>query len=393
MNKYCAIILSAGQGLRLREYTQGVPKQFLVYKGLPLYMHSVELFRKIAHIHTIVIALPDEYLDEERSRLEEYSRIYGIPCIAVCGGSTRVESMKQALSCIPHTCKRVYVHDSARPFVTAHLIHSLHIYLDNHQEADGVIPVIPVKDTIKIVDNNSILCTPDRNTLFHAQTPQYFRYKTLVTALENIDNSTSFTDDASILEYSNYSVHTIQGEEKNIKITTPEDIYHIEEKTYPISRTTMGYDVHAYDTEGRSYILGGIHIDTPERIRAHSDGDVVLHALIDALLACTDKGDIGTCFPDSDAQYEGISSTLLLHQVMELLREYRVTLVSVDITIVAQVPKVKNYIEKIRKNIAYLLRIKEDYVSIKATTEEYLGFTGRKEGVKAYALVTTQTMR
>ena len=391
MNRYCAIILAAGQGLRLQEYTQGISKQFLLYKGLPLYMHSVELFRKISHVNTIIVALPQDSFEKEKLLLEQYSKEYGFCCLAVTGGATRIESMRNAASVLPKTCDKVYIHDAARPFTSANLIHALHIYLDKHKEIEGVIPTIAVKDTIKVVTENQVIETPDRNTLFCVQTPQYFRYKSLMNVLHTISEKDTFlTDDSSLFEQYGYTIHTIPGEERNIKITTVEDLEYIKEKKYPIIRTTMGYDVHAYDKNGRDYILGGINIETPEKIRAHSDGDVVLHALIDALLACTDKGDIGTCFPDTDNQYDGISSALLLHKVLEILQEYNIRIQYVDITIVAQVPKVKSYIPKIKTNIAYLLGLKEACVSIKATTEEHLGFTGRKEGVKAYALVTTQ---
>ena len=391
MNKYCAIILAAGQGLRLREHTQGISKQFLLYKELPLYMHSVELFRKIAHVSMVIVALPQDGFEKEKLLLEQYSKDYGFCCLAVLGGATRMESMRNATSVLPETCDKVYIHDAARPFASAHLIHALHIYLDKHKDIEGVIPTISVKDTIKVVTENKVIHTPDRSTLFSAQTPQYFRYKSIINALNRIsEKDISLTDDASLLEQCGYIIHTIPGEERNIKITTVEDLKYIREKKSPLIRTTMGYDVHAYDKHGRDYILGGINIETPEKIRAHSDGDVVLHALIDALLACTDKGDIGTCFPDTDTQYDGISSALLLHKVLEIFQEYNISIQYVDITIVAQVPKVKSYIPKIKTNIAYLLSLKEECISIKATTEEHLGFTGRKEGVKAYALVTTQ---
>ena len=392
MNKPCAIILAAGNSLRLRERTGGIAKQFISYKGIPLYMHSVELFRKIPYIDLVIITLPKENLHEEKSRIEKYSQQYGFPCIPTCGGSTRAESMKKALYILPKTCQTVYIHDAARPFASTHLIHTLYEFLESHNDSKGVIPVLTVTDTIKIVQDGKIISTPDRSCLFRAQTPQYFRYRSLMESINEVTDVSFMTDDASFLEHCNLTVHTIPGEEKNIKITSPEDLSFLEEKKVPLIKTTMGYDVHAYDITGRDYILGGIRIDTPEKIRAHSDGDVVLHALIDALLACTDKGDIGTCFPDTDAMYEGISSALLLHEVLEITKINGISIQHVDITIVAQVPKLKQYMDKIKKNIAYLLNIQRECVSIKATTEEYLGFTGKKEGVKAYVLVTTQSI-
>lgn len=198
------------------------------------------------------------------------------------------------------------------------------------------------------------------------------------------------TDDASLLEALSFEVRVIQGEAANVKITRPEDLDLLrDEAPIPSIRTGMGYDVHRYG-QGRPMRLGGVSIPNAPEVLAHSDGDVLLHALSDALLGCACLGDIGQHFSDKDARFEGISSAILLHQVLDMVREAGCTPCHVDMTIVAQVPKLAPYREEIRKNVARLMGLPASSVNLKATTEEHLGFTGRSEGIKAYAVVTAR---
>lgn len=389
-NTYCAIILAAGKGTRLLDTTKGIPKQFYEYEGIPLYTQSLITFRKIPFISSIVIVLPEMVDPQEIRNITHYSHEYGIPCYTVTGGETRGESVHNALRSMRNKCDVVIIHDSARPFFSATLVTSLCTYMEQDTSIVGVIPVIPVKDTIKVVDKSHIVKTLKRDSLVQVQTPQCFRYEEYMSAInKNVEYIPQATDDASLLEIAGYTIHTIKGEENNIKITTQEDMKKLDKPPIRKHKTTMGYDVHAYTKEGRPFVLGGIPITTPITIQAHSDGDVVLHAIIDALLALTDKGDIGTCFPDNNKEYEGISSILLLHSVLEILTPYKIAIEHIDITIVAQEPKIQSFIQKIKTNIAYLLRIAECDISVKATTEEKLGFTGKKEGIKAYAILSS----
>ena len=225
------------------------------------------------------------------------------------------------------------------------------------------------------------------------QTPQGFALPPLLAAHHAARQESAAgraaTDDAALMEANGHPVLVVPGEAANIKITHPEDLALLEERSpvMPVPRVGMGYDVHRYGS-GRPMKLGGIIIPNAPEVIAHSDGDVLLHALMDALLGCAALGDIGRLFPDADARFDNISSAVLLDDVLERFRDAGLTLCHVDLTVVAQTPKLAPHREEIRKNVARLLGLGTDSVNIKATTEEKLGFTGACEGIKAYAVAT-----
>lgn len=231
--------------------------------------------------------------------------------------------------------------------------------------------------------------TLPRARLAAVQTPQGFQLELLRLAHGHaLQEGLSVTDDAALLEALGHAVHIIPGEAANVKITRPEDLALLEEKQEQARpRTGLGYDVHRYGP-GRPMKLGGVVIPGGPQVLAHSDGDVLLHALMDALLGCAGLGDIGQHFSDKDARFEGISSALLLDHVLDMTRAAGLTLCHADLTVVAQTPRLAPFREEIRKNVARLLSLPTALVNLKATTEEGLGFTGRAEGVKAYAVVS-----
>ncbi len=401
-----AVIAAAGSGSRMRA-AQAVsgparPKQFLTWKGLPLYWHSALAFSRCPRVAGIVFTLPEEYLAEEQARMRflddlpplaadaSYSFTgrpapLGLPWKAVAGGPLRQDSVYNGLRALPPHCSFVLVHDAARPFIGATLVNKV---LDAVEEgAVGAIPGLPVTDTIKSVRNGLIEHTPDRASLRAVQTPQAFRLDVLIAAHEQARAAgRTATDDAALLEALGHSPRLVPGEAANRKITTPEDLELLHDAPR-LPCCGYGYDVHRYGG-GRPMKLGGVEIPGAPGIVAHSDGDVLLHALMDAILGCACLGDIGRLFPDSDPALDNISSAVLLDEVLRLAAGAGVELVQADCTIIAQIPRIAPHRETVRRNLARLLGLDERRVNVKATTEEGLGFTGEGRGVKAAVLVT-----
>jgi 2-C-methyl-D-erythritol 4-phosphate cytidylyltransferase/2-C-methyl-D-erythritol 2,4-cyclodiphosphate synthase len=388
------ILLAAGQGSRLALETGGTRKQFLHLEGHPLYWRSVLTMSAIPNLAGMVIVFPPQELHERARELETLKHQFdlGVRILAVGGGDRRQDSVRLGLSALPRDCERVLVHDSARPFFSAQLVQSLLAALTS--EIGGVIPAIPVTDTVKQIKNDLVLCTPKRDTLRAAQTPQLFSADLLRRVHEQaLQENWAVTDDAGMIEMAGQPVRIVPGESANIKITTPEDLrVLVSSPPQPIPCTGFGYDVHAYGGN-RPMVLGGMPIAGAPFIKAHSDGDVLLHALCDAILGCLGLGDIGEHFPDNDERFENISSGILLSEVMDMARSRGLCITHVDLTIIAQTPRLGPHKAAIRGNIARLMELADEQVNIKATTEEHLGFTGRKEGIKAVAVVTAARMR
>lgn len=386
-----ALVLAAGQGSRMADSTGGRAKQFLPWRGVPLFWHAARAMSRSACVAGIVFVFPASKIDEANELLADLQKHddLGLPWVSACGGALRQDSVRLGLAALPVRPASVLVHDAARPFLSPALVRN--VCHELAQGAAGVIPAISVTDTIKTVENGRVTATLPREGLAAVQTPQGFKLETLLAAHAHaLGAGLAVTDDASLLEALGFEVRVIQGEADNVKITRSEDLDLLRDETpLPSIRTGMGYDVHRYG-QGRPMRLGGVSIPNAPEVLAHSDGDVLLHALADALLGCACLGDIGQHFSDKDARFEGISSAILLHQVLDMVREAGCTPCHVDMTIVAQVPKLAPYREEIRKNVARLMALPASSVNLKATTEEHLGFTGRSEGIKAYAVVTAR---
>ena len=393
-NSLWTILLAAGQGSRLAPETGGTRKQFLHLEGHPLYWRSVLTMSAVPNLAGMVIVFPPQELHERTRELEDLKHQYdlGVRILAVSGGDRRQDSVRLGLEALPRDCGRVLVHDSARPFFSAKLVQSMLAALTD--EIGGVIPAIPVTDTVKQIENDLVLCTPKRETLRAAQTPQLFPAALLRRVHEQaLQENWAVTDDASMIEMAGQPVRIVPGESANIKITTPEDLRVLASSPpQPVPCTGFGYDVHAYGGN-RPMVLGGMPIAGAPFIKAHSDGDVLLHALCDAILGCLGLGDIGEHFPDNDERFENISSGILLSEVMDMARGRGLCITHVDLTIIAQTPRLGPHKAAIRGNVARLMELADEQVNIKATTEEHLGFTGRKEGIKAVAVVTAARVR
>ena len=395
-----AMLLAAGQGSRLAAATDGVAKQFLAWNAAPLYWASALNFARCARVKGLIFVFPEVCLEEEWARVDALMRAsdLGLPWEVVAGGALRQDSVRNGLAALPAACGEVLVHDAARPFTSPTLINRVldGLHSAASRPADACIPGIPAVDTMKVIDEeNRVAATPDRKTLVAVQTPQAFPVAVLRKAHEQaVREGWLVTDDAAMVEQCGGSVLVVAGESGNRKITNPEDLEMLHPASERIPCVGYGYDVHRYADGGaakqpaRPMRLGGVAIADAPEVLAHSDGDVLLHALMDALLGCTGEGDIGTLFPDSDPSLDGVSSLVLLSTVLEHVQRAGIFLTHADVTIVAQIPKVGPYRESIRRNLARLLGLELQAVNVKGTTEEGLGFTGERRGIKAVAVVT-----
>lgn len=313
-----------------------------------------------------------------RETCEQIAQRCPKPCVVVAGGETRADSVRHGLEVA--SGELVAIHDAARPFVSQDVITAA---LQAAAQTGAAAPAVPVKDTIKVADaDGRVQNTPDRATLYAVQTPQCFSRKLYLEALERVTGEKAHlvTDDCSLFELAGFPVTLTQGDYENYKITTKEDLQ--KEKTMRIGH---GYDVHRL-VEGRKLILGGVDIPYEKGLLGHSDADVLLHAIMDAVLGAAALGDIGKHFPDTDPAYKGADSLALTRAVAKLIAEHGYTVGNIDATILCQAPKLAPHIATMRQNIADAFGVSLDAVSVKATTEEHLGFTGEGLGIAAHAV-------
>ena len=315
----------------------------------------------------------------------------GIDVRIVAGGATRQESVWNGLCALPEACTHVMIHDGARCLVDKATIERCKASVF---ECGTGVAAISVIDTIEETDAEElVVSTPDRSALRAVQTPQGFSLEIIREAHRKAQEAGFIgTDDASLVERLNIPVRLTLGDRRNIKLTTPEDMQMAEaflHNDFPALRIGQGYDVHRL-VEGRDLILCGVKVPHHLGLLGHSDADVALHALMDAMLGSMALGDIGRHFPDTDEQYRGISSMKLLEHVAALLREHGARVTNCDVTIAAQRPKLLPYVPQMRQNIASVLALPLDRVNVKATTTEHLAFEGREEGISARAVCMVQ---
>ena len=387
--RIAALVVAAGRGTRAGT---GMPKQYRPLDGIPVLTRTLRALCAEPAIASIVVAIhpDDEALyaaciaalePQERARL----------LAPVHGGATRQSSVHAGLCVLDaSTCPHVLVHDAARPFLSRDLIERACAALVRH---DAALPGIPVTDTIKqIADDGVVTHTPPRETLRAVQTPQAFRLAPLLAAHRRArdEGMTGFTDDGALAEWAGMDVHVFAGDPNNVKLTHEADFTRYaarEGEPLMISRMATGFDVHVFG-EGDHIMLGGVAVPHAHGVVAHSDGDVVLHALTDALLGALAEGDIGTHFPPSDPQWRHASSDRFLAFAAARVRERGGVIDLLDATILCERPKIGPHREAMRARIAQIAGIDAGCVSIKATTTEKLGFTGRGEGIAAQAAAT-----
>lgn len=380
--RIAVILLAAGSGKRFSENSE-LPKQFINLLGHPVIYHAAQAF--LPHVDCIQPVGDTTILNKLMSKLSS-SKI--LP--TVCGGIERQHSVYagvEALSKLPRLQQPdiVLIHDGARPNVPPYLIQNI---IKTLQNVSAVIPAVPVAETLKRNRDGFIDCTIIRENLFRAQTPQGFHFKPLLHIHRQVTGLNA-TDDASLFEQAGLPVKIIEGDESNIKLTYPNDLKRLEcfmkKSLYP--RMGSGFDVHAF-VDNRPLYLCGIKIPYERGLMGHSDADVGLHALCDAIYGALAEGDIGTHFPPADAQWKNADSKQFLIHARERLKLREGNIINLDITLICERPKLRPYVDEMRTKIADLLKINIGRVSIKATTTEKLGFSGREEGIACHAIAS-----
>ena len=379
-----ALIVAAGRGHRFRSK---IPKQYLKLNGKCLLTQSIEMFFYHPSIKSVrVIIHPEDRLlyDEATKDLDLLD--------PVLGGHERQDSVRLGLESFRDiNPKYILIHDAVRPFVNENIINNILSSLKNKDLA--VIPGISVKDTLKRVHENIITGTVDRTNLWQVQTPQGFNFKAIIAAHES-SNGLSLTDDAAIAELAGIKVRVIDGCQSNFKITTTQDLFRAEQLLKidgdnNIMRVGIGTDVHSFK-DGSAIILCGIKIPFNKSLKGHSDADVAMHAVTDALLGSVGAGDIGDFFPPSDPQWKDCASEIFLIHAGNQILQRQGLITNIDLTIICENPKISGYKSQMQKNIARILNINIDKVNIKATTTEKLGFIGRGEGIAAQAIASVK---
>jgi 2-C-methyl-D-erythritol 4-phosphate cytidylyltransferase/2-C-methyl-D-erythritol 2,4-cyclodiphosphate synthase len=414
-----AIILAGGTGTRMRRYTfplrewdrfyggtrmrranqnkytpevyLGKDKQYLKILSKPMIEWTVDNFLKTGMFDEIVLVLTPRNM---RLHKIEWSK-KGVKIARA--GSTRINSLKSGFSRVSKDAKLIAVHDGARPLVEGELIKKCMLKAYKY---GACVPAVPLKDTIKKAskDGKSIEKTVDRNLYRLVQTPQCYKREILEKILKKADLKKDYSDESQILEQENIKVRVVESDYFNIKITTPEDLIIAEAfmknktrntgKTKTIvARVGFGYDIHRL-VKGKPLIMGGVQIPYSKGLLGHSDGDVVLHAVCDSLLGSVAAGEIGMYFPPTDLTIMGLSSTNIAEKVISILKKKHARVNQMDITIVAEEPKLKPYYEEMRKSLAKIFNLKLADVSVKAKSRERLGEVGRGEAMACYVVST-----
>jgi len=383
MARCAVLILAGGSGSRVGSDT---PKQYLKLGSKAVIRHTVDVLLTHPSFDTVQVVIDEN----DRQLYAEALAGASLPD-PVAGGATRQESGYRGLQALEADGPDyVLIHDAARPFVDHATIDRVIAALDSHH---AVLPAVAVADTLKrgtgtpaVVD-----ATVDREGLWRAQTPQGFRFPEILAAHRNAAGL-ELTDDTAIAEHAGMAVALIEGNEDNFKITTRDDLERAERITGAMTGETRigtGFDVHAF-ADGDHVILCGVKIRHDRALDGHSDADVALHAVTDALLGAIAEGDIGSHFPPSDAQWRGAASRVFLEHAASLIAARGGSIGNIDLTVICEAPKVGPHRDAMRRSLADMLSIDIDRISIKATTTEKLGFTGRGEGIAAQAATTVR---
>ena len=377
------ILLAAGVGRRMGYTDNKVCMPLGQYTVLQWNLHHMKQWEGLKEVIVVVS-------EQDQSSIQEQVEAMQVPWMVqyVIGGAERQDSVANGLAQISNAAEIVLVHDGARPLANKELAHRV---IEGAKQYGAVVPAIPVVDTIKRVDTEGrVEETLVRSELYAMQTPQGFQQSVLLEAHVHAEEKRyKGTDDVSLVEFQGKAVHIVEGDRKNIKLTVPEDVA-IAKKylgVEPMMRIGYGYDIHRFK-EGRPCVLGGVSIDSPIGPDGHSDADVLIHALMDAMLGAAGMRDIGYYFPPEDDAFKGISSRLLLEKVVQLLKNSNFGIYNADIMVIAEAPKLKPHIEKMKENLSVDLGIPLSRISIKATTNEGLGALGRREGIAAQAVVS-----
>lgn len=371
-----ALVVAAGRG---RRFGSDRPKQWHDLAGSPLIRHTLETFRTHPRIGRIVVVLhPDDRADTDLRDLFD-------GCLLADGGDTRAASVRNGLMALKETGTRtVLIHDAARPCVSHRLIGRV---IDEMETARAAAPALPVTDALWTGEDGKVTGIRDRRGIFRAQTPQGFDFQTILAAHDAHPGDAA--DDVEVARAHGIEVAMVPGEEDNLKVTVPDDLIRAERilRGKMDIRLGNGFDVHRFGP-GNGVILCGVRIDHDRALQGHSDADVGLHAITDALYGALARGDIGQHFPPSDPQWKGADSAVFLEHAVSLTGDAGFAISNIDCTLICEQPKIGPHAPAMRSRVAGLAGIPQDRVSVKATTSEQLGFTGRGEGIAAMATAT-----
>ncbi|HVB17425.1 MAG TPA: bifunctional 2-C-methyl-D-erythritol 4-phosphate cytidylyltransferase/2-C-methyl-D-erythritol 2,4-cyclodiphosphate synthase [Stellaceae bacterium] len=385
MNATYAVIVAAGRGTR---FGGALPKQYLPLGNMTILRHAVGAFATHPRMAGVQVVIRDE----DRAIFD--AAMQGLAVLTpVTGGAERQDSVRLGLEAlVPRDPARVLIHDGARPFPDAGLIDRV---LDALDRAPAAIPCLPLGDTVKRVEDGLIRETVERSQLWRAQTPQGFHFPAILAA-HRAACGHRLTDDAAVAEAAGIVPVVVAGSEDNLKVTTMQDLAAAERLLAARRgdiRVGQGYDVHAFGPPGAGgdhVVICGIDIPHGAALVGHSDADVGLHALTDALLGAIGAGDIGLYFSPTDPQWRGMSSDHFLRHAAALVREKAGDIAAVDVTVICERPKIAPYRAAMIERVAAILEISPAKVSVKATTTDGLGFTGRGEGIAAQAVATVR---
>ena len=373
-----AVIVAGGSGSRM-----GRPKQMLPLGAKPVLVRTVEAFLQTPEIKEIVVVTPSE------NRAELQKRFPGIAFADP--GKTRLLSVKNGFLKTSAASQLVAVHDGARPLVEPAHISAC---LQAARQYGAAVLAVPVKDTVKVCEGGFVQNTLDRAVLWAAQTPQCYRRPVLAEALEKFGQEEGATDESQLVEKLGIKVRVVPSSYKNNKITTPEDLIFAEAllENSVIYRTGFGFDLHRLEP-GRKLFIGGAEIPHTKGFLGHSDGDLVLHALCDAVLGALCAGEIGILFPPTDESIKGISSVKIVKKVLEIVRSHHAQIEHIDATIITQEPKIKPHYETVRKSLAEVFEMPLENVSFKSKSHEHVGEIGRGEAAMCHAVATLKIQK
>lgn len=378
--KTAAIIVAAGRGTRVGG---DVPKQYQLLSGQPVLARSIRLLGEQSGIDTLVLVLHPDDTDLYHTSVHPYVEDHDI--IIVHGGATRAQSVNNGLQVLADKgISKVLIHDGARPLASAALIARLLAQLNISKAA---APALIVTDALWRGADDVVQGAHDRAGLYRAQTPQAFDFATIYEAHKSAEGD--HADDVAVAHNAGIDVAIVEGEESNLKITTPADFTRAADllRTRMDIRTGNGFDVHAF-AEGDHVTLCGVDIAHSAALSGHSDADVAMHAVTDAIYGALAQGDIGQWFPPSDPQWKGAASRIFLEHAMERARKRGFTVNHIDCTIICELPKIGPHALKMRETMSAITGIDAERISVKATTSEKLGFTGRGEGISSMATAT-----
>lgn len=386
-NTIAVILLASGVGSRVKSST---PKQFLKLSNITLFEECLQTFFNNSAINYILPVINKQHLSVVKPLLASYSnsKTSTPQILNYCeGGTSRSQSVLRGLLALKElNPTKVLIHDVSRPFVSNPIINDV---INTIAPKIGALPALKITDSIKEVENGFISQNVERDKLYSVQTPQGFMFQEILNAY--LFSKNTYNDDSAyFLENKQNKVKIITGDIKNSKVTFPEDLEYLKKITMKTeTRVGQGIDIHGF-AENTPLYLGGIKIPYPKGLKGHSDADVVLHAVVNSLLGTIGLGDIGDFFPPSDSQWKDAPSHIFVTKAKELVQAKSGIIINLDITILAEEPKISPYKLSMKKNIANLLEINLECVNIKATTAEKLGFIGRNEGIYASCIATVQ---